>query len=123
MKKYYDYFKHVKLKVTGKWIHSVVKGTPQKLTDFILYVHEVFDCRLPNDWIYEMVADAFRDFQIGELSLADFISQEQVDSYERDLIKRLKKGYTAEYCNEVVRKWKAKTDIYRLVALFLSDEE
>ena len=146
MKKYYDYFKSMQHKVTGKWIYSVVKGTPQKLTDFILYIHEAFDCGFPNDWIYEVIADAFRDFQIDEVSLADFIGQVQVDPYDRDLIEWLKESYAAEYCNEVIRdcnevireglcdewgimqliaqgQWKAKIDIYQLVALFLSDIE
>lgn len=130
-KKQYAECFHIKNRVSG-FRYTTVDAIPE-LKDFIMNLHlEHFYKAMPNDWIYEIVSDAFFELACDDL---DKITIE-ADAYYSELYKWLNEGFADKYCQEYMDEfgpcdkfwdiisggqWLAKTRIYDLVNGFLEE--
>jgi hypothetical protein len=102
---------------------------PDELKDLVYEIHQHFDA-LPNDWIYEIVREAFDDLSNDKL---DDITIE-ADCYHNDLYKWFGYSFSDGLCNEVMEgdhfeniwvvisaaQYIAKRQIYEAVDAFIS---
>lgn len=129
--KYKDYFVWKTRSSNLENFVTLVDDSPQDLDDFVRAVHiKFFESYLPNDWIYEMIGDAFHCLDIDSLDNCTI----EGDIFDVDLIEWLKNSYAKLYCNEVMNdmidpkdiigiissgQYLAKRTIYELVNDFL----
>jgi hypothetical protein len=128
---YTKFFTTAKRRDMGLSFTKCTDDAPQKLNDLVRKVHGYFDC-MPNDWIYENIAEAFDWLATDKLEDVNM----EADIYYHELNTWLNNPYAAGLCDEVMQEdrydrfysaiecaqIRAKYMIYEAVNEFLQEE-
>ncbi len=93
-KQYYKYFQSA-TRVNGDEFFKLSDDAPQDLQDLVQSIH--FGA-LPNDWVYQVIMEAFEELSDNDL---DDINMES-DPYYHDLYKWFGQPFAHALCNEVM---------------------
>jgi len=134
--KIYEYFE-TKKRSDGKSFVCLRDDAPPFLDEFVHGVHEgPFKCHFPNDWIYSIIAEAFRVLYEFDNDIENVTVK--ADIYDHELIEWLKEPYALAFCADwqemcgtekdpsVISmisngQWHAKHTIYEAVHRFIED--
>jgi hypothetical protein len=100
-KDYHEYFIQ-KTRTDGKPFFCLVDGAPEDLSELIRSIHrdEFGDC-MPNDWIYEIIYNAFEDLSGQDLEDINI----EPDCYNKDLIEWFMNPYGDWICNDARQEY------------------
>jgi hypothetical protein len=141
-RKYYGkYLENVK-RPNGDTFVRKTDNTPIEFDNLIYDIHKSnFFGAMPNDWIYEIIKEAFEYMEGIDIDEDTDVSDMNIESdiYDIDLYEWMKNnGYAQDYCDEyqdefhvdgqvkqLVRggQWLAKKKIYEEVLEFIREEE
>lgn len=108
-KEYAKYFQTKTRTTTQERFVCLVDEAPEDLSELVRWIHKrYFWGALPNDWIYDVIADAFIDLNENNL---DDISLES-DIYNNQLADWLKEPYANEYCIQAAEELGEKNNIF-----------
>ncbi len=110
--KYSEFFKS-KTRPDGSTF-MVAHGAPSELEELIKLIHfSIFEGCLPNDWVFEIISQAFDDL---EETPFDDITLE-CDVYYHDLWKWFGNGFAHGFCNEAMEEGLCEglKDIYAII--------
>jgi hypothetical protein len=96
----------------GKTFIACKDETPQEVKDLIRDIHfKCFNGCLPNNWIYQIIMEAFEELEDNDL---DDITIES-DPYYSQLNEWLTNPFAHEYCNQVIDEIPDMKDIYQII--------
>ncbi len=138
MKEYSQYFE-VANRPDGSSFIRKTEGCPTVIDDLVCNIHfDYFDGCFPNDWIYQIILEAFEAFELGD-DLEDICLEPDV--YYVDLHRWLTNPFAHGLCDEVIQEYwhsptrlnftdiisyaqvRAKRMIYDAVDEFLQQQE
>jgi hypothetical protein len=97
---------------SGKSFVKCTEDAPEDLKELIYQIHnKSFDGCFPNDWIYEIIWEAFEALEKDKL---EDISIE-ADIYDRELYEWLGNCFSDEYCNQALQNECPTTNITQII--------
>jgi hypothetical protein len=107
--KYLDFFERKKRESTGKYFYCMKENRPEELHDLVYEIHNNYDL-LPNDWIYEVICEAFE-------AVTDGTEYLDADVYTNDLLEWSKNGYAQSEIAEAIEEFdKGYKDLSGLIS-------
>ena len=88
----------------GSWYTHTNDKITTELKEFIRKVHYRLSDALPNDWIYEVIHEAFYVWDEYE-DKDDFVYERQEDAYYSELHKWAGEPFALEFLDEVLGTW------------------
>jgi hypothetical protein len=107
---------------------------PEQLKDLIHEIHRGLDCYFPNDWIYEVIAEAFSGLEDDDIENVCI----EADIYNADLLEWAQDGWAQGMIDEATKElgrpndfigevsqgqWYTKDRIYHSVNEFMEKQE
>jgi hypothetical protein len=84
-----------KVRTNGSHYTTLKDEAPEELTVLVREIHDIFSA-LPNDWIYEVISDAFEELEDNDLENCSI----EGDHCYSDLYKWLNYGFADDLCQE-----------------------
>lgn len=101
-------------RIDGVNFMKLTNEAPEELRKLIYDIHQEFDRCMPDDWIYDVIHDAFCQHDDGET--LDNINLEP-DPYHSNLYKWLGEAFADEFINHAMKEFGEFKDIYHLIGM------
>jgi len=112
-KRQYGKYLQLAYRADGTGYTCKTDDCPQDLERLIYAIHDEFDA-MPNDWIYNTIANAFEAMEEEDCTWED--CSIEADVYNSDLYTWFGEPYAATFIEEYVNEFSETKDIYTMIA-------